>query len=306
MPDEPLTGDKLAQAVALDFRGFFHLFTGPLVKIRFENVGLPRIRGGDEPLIRLPKEMAKEEIQGPERLYFHLLLISHELAHLVHRHCDIKGEEPEDTRALECWADFYSAKVMMALLTYGERVSRIHRMYYAFGGKHLLKSVKSMGVAVGWLVDTVYVEHHRYPTKWMRVSSVCNGVISFLRRELAGKIDTPGWMYVVMIGIFSAPAVRPLLQYELTERDSFPKTVKQIRRWNLEMQGERAAIVEGLKPDLLPFLSLNFSASDAAIESRREEIWGELDRLAVELGDPDMFKEIKSSWSKEELEALAT
>ncbi len=306
MPGEMLTGEKLARAAAADFRKFFIPFTGPLLKIRVEAVNYPCIRGsGDDTRIVIPNEMAEEVIDGPDRLHFHLLILGHEIAHLVHKHCDRRVSDKAENRSIEYWADFYGAKVMMALATYGEKISIIYRTFYP-GGAHFVKPLESMGVAVGRLVESFYVADARYPAPLERVSLVSNGVTSFLRRQLAGKSLGYGWMLSVPLRIFSAPATRKLTKYGPEKISNDLDLIKRARQWHIEMQGELPAIVPGLTKRMLPFLSLSYTTSYDEIEKGRKRIWEELDLLAVELGDPDLFKEAKSSWSTEELLAVAT
>lgn len=81
--------------------------------------------------IVIPREMAEDVIKTLDRLIFHLLMLGHEIAHLVHRHLDgASSQSDEDYRSLELWADFYGAKVAMTLLTYGEKISPLAHQFW--------------------------------------------------------------------------------------------------------------------------------------------------------------------------------
>ncbi|QFY61315.1 hypothetical protein FZ934_13445 [Rhizobium grahamii] len=306
MPQEILTGEKLARAAAADFRNFFYPFTGPSIKICVEAANYPCVRGsGSNARIVIPNEMAEEVIDTPDKLHFHLLIIGHEIAHLVHKHCDRKDRDKAESRSVEYWADFYGAKVMMTLITYGEKIGMIYRPFYT-GQSKLEKALNSMGIAVGRLVESIYVEHVLYPAPAERVSLVSNGITSFLRHELAGKVHSPGWMISVPMRIlFGAPATRRLMN-DPEKISNDLSLIKGARRRHLEVQGEKTAIIPGLKPRLQPILSLSYTISYAEMERGRRQTWEELDRLAVELGEPDLFKEAKSSWSTKELLEIVT
>ena len=107
--------------------------------------------------------MAGEVIDSPDKLHFHLLIISHEIAHVVHQHNDETDQPRDDFHALEMWADFYGSKVMMCLLTFGARISPKFRQFYP--DSHFPEeALESMGRAAERLVTGVLDRvHPRYP-----------------------------------------------------------------------------------------------------------------------------------------------
>ncbi|WEK01290.1 MAG: hypothetical protein P0Y59_06285 [Candidatus Sphingomonas phytovorans] len=279
-----LTGEQLARAVAADFESFF-LPWGPLeVRIAVEAAHSACIRrSGDETRIVIPPDMAREEIDSPDRLFFHLLILSHELAHLVHRHLYAGVQEAADYRALEYWADFYGAKVMMTLVTFGERVNKIFRVF--FPATHFFEAaLESVGRAVGRLVETVYTDDDRYPPKLLRVGLTSNGVTSFLRHDMINP--PPIWYFSVFKRVFASQPVRELMLLYPEQMDLNVDPIERARKWHREMQGDKIAITPWFKPEVVIYLHTSFDQTDeerAASERMRLE---ELQAAGYLLNEP--------------------
>jgi len=179
-----VSGKFIAEAAAVDFAYFFLPGLGPKIPISVESVLYPGIRTNSEGTrVVIPTDMAADQIDSPEKLFFHLLILGHEIAHLVHRHGHAGQREQEDYRSLEYWADFYGAKVMMTLVVHGQAISRIHRMLTP-DSSDMFDSLDSIGNAVSCLVETVYSDDPRYPPELLRAGLVNNGVMSFLRHRI--------------------------------------------------------------------------------------------------------------------------
>src|SRR5829696_4893413 len=138
-PDDPnsihLTGREVALAAAADFSSFFLPGSPFAVPIHFGPVGHPLIRKDPHRTrIVLPNEMASDIIEKADRLFLHLLMLGHEIAHLVHRHLDqIREQSDDDYYSLELWADFYGAKVAMTIATHGPRIHSVIRKLFPDG-----------------------------------------------------------------------------------------------------------------------------------------------------------------------------
>lgn len=286
-----LTGEKLARLAAADFESWFHPAGKVTVPIVVENVHSARVRGtGANSRIIITPDMANDVIDGPDRLHLHLLIIGHEIAHLVHRHVQSEPPETDDIRALEYWADFYGAKVMTTLVSFGGNISAIYRQY--FPSDRFDPALRSMGSAIGTMVDSVYNENKHYPAPLVRVSLTANGIICVLRRfMLANNVDIR-WMLSAMLRIMLAPSTRRLINTNPDQMDELLVPLERARRWHLKMQRTHPAIEQWLHPELLPFLSTTFEESEIAIALSKAERREELDRLAEALDEPDLFKEV--------------
>lgn len=283
-----VTGEDLARAAAADFESFF--LPGGEVPIRIEvkSINSAITRGeGDKVRIIIPREMAIEQIDTPEKLFFHLLILGHEIAHVVHRHNEERDQPRDDFYALEMWADFYGAKVMMCLVTYGAQISPKFKSF--FPGTHFLEpALESMGGAAERLVTGVYANHPKYPYPLLRVGLVSNGITSFLRRELK---DPPSiWPYSVFKRLFASTPVRELMILHPEHIDPNFEPVERARRWHLAMQGDRIAIAPWLKLDVVDHLHTSFQQTDEELEASRMERVKELQEaglLSDDVGDDD-------------------
>lgn len=258
---ETFSGEQLARAVAEDFEHFFLPFAKPVIAIEVNSTHHACIRGdGESARIVIPVDMAREVINEPDRLFFHLLILGHEIAHLMHRHLHrAREQDVADYRALEYWADFYGAKVVMTLITYGPRVQSIFKSFFT-GTQFFETALESIGRAVGRLVQTVYVDSDRYPKKLLRVGLTSNGITSFLRREMTDP--PPIWYFSVFKRIHASPAVRELmlLNPEHAKFDIDP--IERARDWHRTMQGASPAITPWFKPEVLEHLHTSFDQTD--------------------------------------------
>jgi hypothetical protein len=266
-PEFTLTGGSLALAAAADFESFFLPWEPMAVRIAVEQARGPCIRGiGDNVRIVLTPDMAAERIGDADTFFFHLLILGHEIAHLVHRHLHAKDLDKADNRALEFWADFYGAKVMMVLVTYGKRCGEIFRGY--FGDTTFEAPLESIGRAVGRMVDSgIYNDHPLYPKPLLRVALVSNGITSFLRLNM--KDPPPIWYFSVFKRIFSTEPVRKLmlLHPEQVELDFDP--IRRALAWHRSMQGANIAITRGFKLNLMHYLHTTFDQTEAELEASK-------------------------------------
>jgi hypothetical protein len=258
--EPPLTGHTVALAVAEDFKSFFLPGLAPKFSISVEAAHHPCIRrSGDDIRIAIPPDMAREEIDDGDRLFFHLLILGHELAHLAHRHLYAKEQETADYRALEYWADFYGAKVVMVLVTYGERCHEIFARF--FPGTHVFETaLESIGRAVGRLVETTYSDDSRYPKKLLRVGLTSNGLTSFFRRNL---INPPSiWYFSVFKRVFASQPVKELMLFSPEDADVDVDPLERAQKWHREMQGSDAAITPWFKPHVVAHLHTSFDQTE--------------------------------------------
>jgi hypothetical protein len=263
------TGRDIAFAAADDFSSFFMKGSEFPVAIRFDSVASPCIRKANgSTCIVLPHEMGAEIIDTPDELFFHLLIIGHEIAHLVHNHLEGASQQAvEDYLSLELWADFYGAKVMMTLCTFGPKIFPLILGHYPTGD--IFSALESVGAAVGRLVSTVYRDSNRYPARLVRVGLTCNGVTSFLRHQMGSRF-VPIMYYSVFKRVFSSSVVQELmiLHPESAEFDAEP--VMRPLRWHREQQGLAHAITPGFHPEVLEFLHTTFGQTDDEVrESER-------------------------------------
>jgi hypothetical protein len=270
-----ISGKFIAEAAAVDFGYFFLPDLGPKIAISIENALHPGIRTNAEGTrIVIPPEMAADQVDSLEGLFFHLLIIGHEIAHVVHRHGYAGEQSREDYRSLEYWADYYGAKVMMTLVVYGDVTSRLHRMLLPEGAT-MTDSLLSIGQAVGRLVETVYSDDPRYPPKLLRAGLINNGVTSVLRHDIM-KDANPIWYYSVYKRVMGSDAVHELKVLKPEDLDLPDDEIDRARNWHRAIQGDKPAIEPWLKPQYLKYLHTNFDQSEeeraAAVRERTSEL----------------------------------
>lgn len=255
-----LTGEALALLAAEDFKDFFLPGGAPKFRIAVEATNYACIRRrGEDIRIVIPSEMAGATIEDADEMFFHLLILGHEMAHLVHRHLYANTPEIADNRALEYWADFYGAKVVMVLISVGERCNAIFRRF--FPGTHFFEAaLESIGRAVGRLVETVYSNDSRYPPKLLRVGLISNGVTSYFR--LALQNPPPIWYFSVFKRIFASPPVRELMILDPSVVEPDREPIDRAVKWHHELQGSAPAIYPWLKPEVVLYLHTSFDQTD--------------------------------------------
>lgn len=272
-----LTGGAVARAAAYDFRSFY--WPGAALKVRISVEGVPyhaALRTNPQgSRIAISRDMAEEEIDSPEKLFFNLLIVAHEIAHLVHRHNHPGPRDRLEDINLEFWADFYSGKVLITLLTYGTRLRPMLNRYYPGRVLPFAEVLEAIGKAVARLVETVYSDDPRYPPKLLRASLISNGVTSALRRELINP--HPIWYFsVIKRVLLASPTIQTLARLHPEHVAIDREQMEAIRTWHRERQGGDQELTPGLLPRFADHLHTRFDHSDeerAAMEQeRRAEI----------------------------------
>lgn len=287
-----LTGSMVARAAAADFRSFY-VKSAPLkVVVSVENCHIASLRTNNQgSRIAISPDMAADEIKNSDDFFFHLLIICHEIAHLVHRHNFEGPMEPEDIVNTEFWADFYSGKALITLLTYGSRTGSILERFFPMergSGSMVLSSPKesrkimpfesvleSIGRSVARLVEKVYTDHPRYPPRVLRAGLISNGITSALRRELINP--HPIWYFsVVKRVLLQSQIIIDLSKSNPGDIVVDRAQIERIRIWHRNRQGRDAQLTPGLKFQFSDHLHTRFDHSDEELmmmeEERRSEI----------------------------------
>lgn len=265
MASTVLTGEKLARAVVQDFASFFCNGKEINIPIVIGKVDYASTRGSSKnSSIIISKEMAEEVIDNPKDLFFHLLILGHEICHAVLLHNSGNHQENNEFRALEMWADFYGTKIALCLITYGKNLKSI--FFDFFTAPNFLVVVEAMGEAVGLLIKYVYRENDHYPHPIVRVGSVMNGTISFFWKEL--KNQHPIWPYSIIRRMMASPEayeLRILYDQRLTEGFELNGPVRQ---WHINIQGKNEEIVPGLRLPIRKHLYSSFIQTQEEWEAR--------------------------------------
>lgn len=258
-----LTGEILARMALEDFAEFF--FQGRELIIPL-TIGDTRSHAsakskGKKRWIAISRDMAEHEIDGPATFLFHLLILGHEIAHIAHEHVYSGQQDTIEHSALEFWADFYGAKVLMTLITFGARIRENFDSYFSDPDEYR-KRLTHVGDAVDRMVETnVYNEHPKYPAPLVRVGLVQNGICSFLRHNMGASFKPSMYASIFTI-VMSGPTVRHLMESDPNQADFSDEPIKRILNWHRAMQGDRSAITPDFKFHLLKYLHTTFDQTD--------------------------------------------
>nr|ARW77711.1 hypothetical protein B9T50_09115 [Zymomonas mobilis subsp. mobilis] len=268
-----LTGKDIALAAAEDFEKFFKSNSNIKIRIEVGDTDFATTKGqGDKTRIIISQTLATDIIDSPKKLYFLLLILGHEIAHVINTHNEGSEQLDLEYRSLEMWADFYGAKVTMCLITFGEKLRAIHLSI--FPDANFENSLDVMGHAAARLVTDVYslyskphlyLPNNKYPDPLDRVRFITNGIQSFLLREI--KQQDPSWLISVILRMFAQDPIKKLVESH-TEQISrnLDKQVRLVNRWHRKTQDNKTAITPGLKPDIDKHLNTKFDKTDDELE----------------------------------------
>ena len=285
-----LSGEVLANMALQDFADFFlpgHQLVIPLTIGDTRSHASAKSRGPKR-WIAISRDMADHEITDPATFLFHLLIVGHEIAHVVHEHVYAGQQEAKDHSALEFWADFYGAKVTMTLITFGSRICDSLEDFVQ-GASEDKKRLTYLGEAVDMMIATnVYNAHPKYPPPLVRAGLINNGVTSFLRHNM-GADFTPKMYPSIFATLMSGPSVQRLIETDALQTDFSSEPIERIQRWHREIQGNRPAITPHFRFNLLPYLHTTFDQTDGERQLSKQERLAELQAAGfledVRLGD---------------------
>lgn len=290
-PEKPEpTGKVLAKMALKDFADFFlpgHQLVIPLTIGDTSSHASAKSRGAKR-WIAISRDMADHEITDPATFLFHLLILGHEIAHVVHEHVHAGQQEAKDHSALEFWADFYGAKVTMTLITFGSRICDGLEDFVQ-GASEDKKRLTYLGEAVDKMIaGNVYNDHPKYPPPLVRAGLVSNGVISFLRHNM-GPSFTPTMYLSISRNVLGGPSVKRLIETDAFKTDFSSEPIERIQRWHREIQGNRPAITPHFRFNLLPYLHTTFDQTEDERQLSKQERLAELQAAGfledVRLGD---------------------
>lgn len=272
-----LTGAILANMALQDFADFFLPGYELVIPLRIGDTSshASAKSRGSKRWIAISRDMADHEIATPATFLFHLLILGHEIAHVVHEHVYAGQQEAKDHSALEFWADFYGAKVMMTLITFGSRICKSLDEHLQSASEDK-KRLTYLAEAVDMMIATnVYNAHPKYPPPLVRAGLINNGVTSFLRHNMGAEF-TPNMYPSIFATLMSGPSVQRLIETDALQTDYSSDPIDRIQRWHREMQGNRPAITPHFRFNLLPYLHTTFDQTDEERKISKQERLAEL------------------------------
>ncbi len=257
-----VTGRKIVKAALWDMKSFFLKDKAPKFDV---DLGTRSMREhasfsgkGSKTKLCFSKDFCSFPVNNVDDYNFILMIVSHELAHYMHHHNEHEDKSPFDTKSIEAWADFFGAKVMMTLVTFGK--NNIH-LQEELGFKfHSGGMLNSIGKCLYQLAKTIFnIEDDRYSSRITRVGYCAAGVTSFLD-SYWGNLKVSRSMDV-LTRLYSQGELREWL---VAENEAFALDKSIIERVNdihLNIQGYQLAITSGLKPKMVRYIGTSYQTS---------------------------------------------
>lgn len=253
-----ITGQNLFEAVREDIETFFSLKKGFKVLAEFGGAKITCTGTGDRCRILLSSDFCKSEILDADRLHFSLLVICHELAHYLHKHNEHRDENNLETRSIEDWADFFGAKIMMSVITFGKKTREIYESFSENSNSG--NRINSMGNALALLAATFYnINSEKYSNRLSRVGFSVAGINSFLDTYL-GNIDITR-SFSVMRRVYDSPDFKHIIQHEYMSFMKGSGSISTIDSIHKKIQGFKPCISEGLVPKLFPYIGTAYNTT---------------------------------------------
>ena len=253
-----ITGKSLFEAVREDIEKFFAFKNYYKVRAEFGGSRITCTGKGDKCRIFLCEDFCKKEILNADELHFSLLVICHELAHYLHKHNEHKDENSKETRSIEDWADFFGAKVMMTVITFGVRTKEIYHRFPENASTR--KKIVSMSNALALLAKTFYnTDSEKYSNNISRVGFSVAGINSFLD-TFYGDINIKRSIRV-MLWIYDSPHMRLIFQNNCMNFMEEVDAIFIVDSIHKKIQGVNFCISDGLMPELIPYIGTAYNTT---------------------------------------------
>lgn len=259
-----LTGKDIALAAKKDLESFFENNAGFVLNLELDSNSTQHasvVGVGDKLRVRLSKEYCSAQVSGVDDLHFFLFVVSHEIAHYLHAHNEHKDESKFDSKSIEAFADFFGARVMMTLLTYGKSFIKIYEDFqFKFHGGEVLNSI---GRAVSKLAETLFMNSSNlYPNRISRVGHCSAGITSFLDKQF-GNIKIQRSMDL-LTRIYSSGSLPEIFQKEAEQFEMDPNLIIRVDEIQKKIQGINLDITKGVKLPFKTFIGTSYSSTEAS------------------------------------------
>lgn len=277
-----ITGKQVLEAFKSDLEGFFNPGAGFVMNTIIRGSKTHYSGSADQGGIVIATDIADFEVRCLEDFMLVLLVLGHEAAHLLNVHGGHKDQSDDETRALEAWADFFGAKVAMAVMTIGDKVPE---MANSLGGGNAGVRLDAIGVALGRLATSYFdVNDPRYEPASVRVASYVAGVLSGLVanwRQHDVECDV-SHLILAQMRIYSAPALKSLANPSVAlPEDSQFTSILQIHQG---IQGDRVEITDGMNLTAREWLRTEFKGSAEDYQARSGEALKRLEEQLAAIG----------------------
>jgi len=255
-----VSGKTIIENAVDDLQSFFTSDEKFKVNVIYDAKNISCKGIGDKSRICFSSDLCEFPIQSIDDLHFVLFIVGHELAHYMHRHNEHDDRCSKESRSIEDWADFYGSKLVMVIITFGEKSKQIYRSFQ--GNNHSGERINSMGRALGKLAGTYFdISNKKYSNRLSRVGFCASGINSVIEKCI-GNIDVNRSMSV-MQRIYSDESLKNIM---LLESGSFlreKENISVVHNIHKNIQSGNFEITEGLKEEYKIYIGTDYSTSEA-------------------------------------------
>jgi hypothetical protein len=273
LPKTMITGKKIAEKVFSDVEGFFLHKAKFVIKKEYDSPGLLYVSlkgAGLKSRIRLSSEFCSFEANTLDDLFFIIIIISHEIAHYLHKHNDHKDVEHIDVTAIETWADIYGAKIFMSVITFGKGCQALmHKVCDKIDQEVVLQA---MGRAIGRVHGSIYLPNvdKRYPPAIERVRTLFAGITAFFDR--INVSFSPRYRVSILITLSRSSGLSDEINEHDVDWDQVKRIADRSSEIHIMLQRNESAITPNLKLFYVPILVTNYKLTAKENNERREKL----------------------------------
>lgn len=269
-----ITGRFLIETIVEDFKSFF--FIEQKIFIDYQKNYTLSVRSeekGKKHKISVSTEMAKMKIENNEDLIFILILMGHELSHVLNKHNSFADRDSQDSRSIEMWADFFGMSISLTIFLLKTKTSELTFKRYTNNYDTIAEVLKSL--------DSVYYKVYsnrnpKYEAPEFRAITAVTGIISWIAKmELYRNIFNPvpedsGEIYAKYCSHWHLKILTELLNKNspillaikymnpLEDKEKVKKIVHTSHEIHKIIKGSDFAINMGLKSDYYSFIGTNY------------------------------------------------
>jgi hypothetical protein len=289
-----LTYESSIQAAVTDFEALFTPASNFTVSYSIIGGSFYAKVVGDAQTHRLlfSRYLADQKVESIDDLMFGLIIVGHELAHYVNKHNSHNDESKLDSVALESWADYFGARIMFTLLTFGSTIDKIVDDLLAVPfckpctqGERQSLILRAVGRALRRTFDTLYKQTDgsaKYPKSDVRAQIFLAGVVSFFYRFF-GDLKENWTLYVLKRTVIENGLAAA--SYD-SQAQPVPDTFfERLREIHSRIKGPALFITAGLKLEYWNMVGTHYVDDESVRDQRRAHIQKELKKWNFSIGD---------------------
>lgn len=175
-----ITGKFLIETIIEDFKSFFYIEQKIFLDYQKNyTLSVKSEEKGKKHKILVSTEMAEMKIENNKDLLFILILMGHELSHIINKHNTFIDRDTQDSRSIEMWADYFGISITLTIFILKTKTSELVFKRHSNNYDTISEVLKSL--------DTVYYKvysnkNHKYESPEFRSITAVTGIISWIAK----------------------------------------------------------------------------------------------------------------------------